>query len=51
MAHFLKALLVSWDVVSMFPDIDNQLGLTAVKKALNARMLNATRLSCTARVY
>ena len=30
-------LLVSWDVVSMFPNIDNQLRLTAVRKALNAR--------------
>ena len=30
-------LLVSWDVVSMFPNIDNKLGLTAVRKALNAR--------------
>ena len=30
-------LLVSWDVVSMYPNIDNNLGLTAVKNALNAR--------------
>ena len=30
-------LLVSWDVVSTFPNIDNKLGLTAVKKALNTR--------------
>ena len=30
-------LLVSWDVVSMFPNIDNKLGLTAVRKALNVR--------------
>ena len=30
-------LLVSWDVVSMFPNIDNKLGLTAVRKALNTR--------------
>ena len=30
-------LLVSWDVVSMFPNIDNKLGLNAVRKALNAR--------------
>ena len=30
-------LLVSCDVVSMFPNIDNKLGLTAVRKALNAR--------------
>ena len=30
-------LLVSWDVVSMFPNIDNKLGLTAVRKSLNTR--------------
>ena len=30
-------LLVSWDVVSMFPNIDNNLGLTAVRNALDAR--------------
>ena len=30
-------LLVSWDVVAMFPNIDNNLGLTAVKKALDSR--------------
>ena len=30
-------LLVSWDVVSMFPNIDNQLGLTAVRQALDSR--------------
>ena len=30
-------LVVSWDVVSMFPNIDNNLGLTAVKNALDAR--------------
>ena len=29
-------LLVSWDIVSMFPNIDNKLGLTAVKNALDA---------------
>ena len=30
-------LLVSWDVVAMFPNIDNNLGITAVKKALDSR--------------
>ena len=30
-------LLVSWDMVSMFPNIDNKLGLFAFRKALNAR--------------
>ena len=29
-------LLVSWDVKSMFPNTDNRLGLSAVKKAPNA---------------
>ena len=30
-------LLVLWDMVSMFPNIDNKLGLFAFRKALNAR--------------
>lgn len=30
-------LLVSWDMVSMFPNTDNKLGLFAFRKALNAR--------------
>ena len=30
-------LLVSWDVVSMFPNIDNELGLGAVSRALDTR--------------
>jgi hypothetical protein len=30
-------LLVSWDVVAMFPNIDNDLGLLAVTQALNSR--------------
>ena len=32
-----STLLVSFDVVNMFPNIDNNLGLKAVKKALNSR--------------
>ena len=39
-------LLVSWDVVSMFPNIDNQLGLTAVKKALDARENQLPSTNC-----
>jgi len=31
------ALLVSWDVVSTFPNIDNELGLGAVSRALDTR--------------
>ena len=34
-------LLVSWDVVSMFPNIDNTFGLSAVNKALDARATHA----------
>ena len=30
-------LLVSWDMVSMFPNINNKLGLYVFRKALNAR--------------
>ena len=29
--------MISWEVVSMSPNIDNNLGLTAVRNALNAR--------------
>ena len=31
------SLLVSWDVVSKFPNIDNNLGITAVRKAYDSR--------------
>ena len=31
------SLLVSWDVVAMFPNIDNNLGISAVRKALDSR--------------
>ena len=34
------ALLVSWDVVAMFPNIDNKLGFTAVKNALIQELSN-----------
>ena len=30
-------LLVSWDVVAMFPNIDNNLGISAVRMALDSR--------------
>ena len=33
----MGSLLVSWDVVSMFPNIDNNLGITAIRKALDSR--------------
>lgn len=39
-------LLVSWDVVSMFPNFDNQLGLTTVKRALNARENKLPSTNC-----
>ena len=38
------SLLVSWDVVSMFPNIDNNLGISAVRKALNSRSVNIPSL-------
>ncbi|XP_068675529.1 uncharacterized protein [Montipora foliosa] len=31
------SLLVSWDVVAMFPNIDNNLGISAVRNALDSR--------------
>ena len=40
------ALLVSWDIVSMFPNIDNKLGLTAVKCALDAREIQIPATDC-----
>ena len=36
--------LVSWDVVSMFPNTDNNLGITAVTKALDTR---PSKFSCS----
>ena len=39
-------LLVSWDMVSMFPNIDNKLGLFAFRKALNARESIFPSTSC-----
>ncbi|CAB4011585.1 Hypothetical predicted protein [Paramuricea clavata] len=38
-------LLVSWDVVVMFSNIDNNLGITAVKKALDSREINFPQLN------
>jgi len=32
------SLLVSWDVVAVFPNIDNNLGITAITDALNSRV-------------
>ena len=39
-------LLVSWDVVSMFPNIDNNLGISAVRRALNSRSDNILSTHC-----
>ena len=39
-------LLVSWDVVNMFPNIDNALGLSAVEDALNSRPLRYPSTAC-----
>ena len=41
-----NTLLVSWDVVGMFPNIDNNLGLTAVKNALNSRTIKSPSTKC-----
>jgi hypothetical protein len=41
-----NTILVSWDVVGMFPNIDNNLGLTAVKKALNSRKTKIPSTNC-----
>ena len=40
------SLLVSWDVVSMFPNIDNNLGITAVRKALDSRSSKFASTDC-----
>ncbi|XP_068675647.1 uncharacterized protein [Montipora foliosa] len=39
-------LLVSWDVVSMFPNIDNNLGIKAVTDALNSREIQVPSTPC-----
>ena len=39
-------LLVSWDVVSMFPNIDNNLGIKAVTDALNSREVQIPSTEC-----
>ena len=45
-----NALLVSWDVVSMFPNIDNTLGISAVKQALNSRSIKVQSTECITEV-
>ena len=44
----MGSLLVSWDVVSMFPNIDNDLGITAVRKALASRSSKFPSTDCIA---
>ena len=39
-------LVVSWDVVSMFPNIDNNLGIKAVTDALNSREIQFPSTEC-----
>lgn len=39
-------LLVSWDVVGMFPNIDNNLGLSAVREALDSRPVQIPSSNC-----
>ena len=38
--------LVSWDIVAMFPNIDNCLGLSAVKEALDSRSILSPSTDC-----
>ena len=40
------AILVSFDVVSMFPNIDNQLGISAITTALNSRDIKTPCTEC-----
>ena len=44
----MESLLVSWDVVSMFPSIDNNLSITAVSKALESRPSKFPSTDCIA---
>ena len=37
---------MSWDVVSMFPNIDNDIGISAVRRALNSRSVNIPSTDC-----
>ena len=39
-------LLVSWDVVAMFPNIDNNMGISAVIKALDSRSVKFPSPEC-----
>ena len=39
-------LLVSWDVVAMFPNIDNNLGISAVSRALDSRSVKFPSTEC-----
>ena len=41
-----EAILVSFDIVNMYPSIDNQFGLKAVQKALNGRELQKPPTDC-----
>ena len=41
-----ESLLVSWDVIAMFPNIDNHLGITAITEALNSRTTNFPSTDC-----
>ena len=39
-------LLVSWDVVSMFPNMDNNLGISAVRRAPDSRSMLVPSTDC-----
>ena len=40
------SLLVSWDVVAMFTNIDNNLGINAITDALNSRDVKFPSTEC-----
>ena len=44
-------LLVSWDVISMYPSIDNEMGLSSHKAALNRREKLSPSTDCLLRGY
>ena len=46
-SHPTGSLLDSWDVVTMFPNIDNTLGILAVRMALNLRSDKFPSADCT----
>ena len=42
----LDSILVSFDIINMFPNIDNNLGLSSVKKYLDLSSKNIPPTNC-----